>query len=101
MALNEEIVLQRMRSLLGQILAPEVDPREAIEAYYRFLLESDEEIGEEIGQYLWDLMIDLDDFEPNPKTRRECRQYYGDEKLTEVVHEALRRIDSFMTPPEE
>ena len=101
MALNEEMLLNHARRLLVRILEPGGDPWERIWAFHTLLMETGDSMGEETGNLLWEVFDDLAYYEPNPKARRECRQYYGDEKLTEVVHEALRRIDSFMTPPEE
>jgi len=86
--------LNRVREILNAILQEGSDRQDLILELERFTngLEERDGVPESLLMELADLVLDLDDYEPNPVYRSEDRAYYGDEKLVELVTGFLKRM---------
>lgn len=52
--------------------------------------------NQETRNILSDLVLDLDNYEPNENLRCESVSYFGDERLEELVKEALEKLDAIV-----
>lgn len=55
---------------------------------------------ERLWEIFSDLAIDLEFYEPDPGYRAASRSYYGDDRLEELLHDALREIDRLEEAPD-
>lgn len=79
--------------LLQFILETEHPSREKHIKEFQDEVWNDESIQDEIlNEILSELTYDLDFYEPNEEWRKEAPNYYGDDRLEEVVKTAIQKL---------
>lgn len=95
--MNEQFhTLSDLRSLLEEALSSPTARLECIKRFQDYVFHHAEPIkGANPQQWdvLNDLALDLDYYEPDVEKRREDSTFYGDERVTEEIREALGKVN--------
>ncbi len=89
------ITFQEAKGMLIKLLeTSEPETTKKVYAFQDFIWHHEpDETEEDLCEILDDLALDLDDYEPNSEVRKECRSFYGEEKLIQNIQEALEAIN--------
>ena len=89
---------KRIQELLKLLFVIRNDPTNRKSAFWEFIRtvqKSDPALDSDpVWELLGDLSVDLDYYEPDEKARREDASFYGEERLKELIDQALARFQA-------
>lgn len=89
-------ILNEIKDLLNQILISNTAKKtEYIKIVQKIIWNDESMHNQELNEMLSELAYDLDFYEPNKEWREEGPNYYGDERLEEIIKLALQKLNSF------
>lgn len=81
---------------LNQILESPTSKRTELVKAFQDEIWNDESIQDvELNDILSELAYDLDFYEPNEKWKKESPNYYGEERLEELIKSGIQKIEEY------